>query len=540
MSNIQRKNLTSAAAIVMSSVVVSRITGFIREMLIPTRFGVSEIADIYNIAFLVPDLMYSLLVGGAVSAALIPVLSGYLGRGEEEEGWKAVSTFINVTFIATVIACLIGILFAPQLIRIVASGYNWSVKPTQMNLVVKLTRTLFPSVAFLMLAGLCNGVLNSYQRFAAAAFGPSIYNLLSAASIYFLSNKNVEDNYGVEKVVVGVMLSAIAYFIFQMLFALKNLKHYKPIILINNAGFRRLFSLAIPSLLSSSIVQVNSIISARFATFFDEGSVTALRMADRTWQMPLGIIAQGMGVAILPTLSTEYATGKISEYKNTLMKGLKTVLLLSIPSAVGIIVLSKPIIRTIFKFSEKISEADIASTANILIFFTIALITQSITTILNRGFYAINDTKTPLYIGISTIAVNVLLSMIFLNNTSLGVAGMALAYSIASSVNAIVLLIVLNKKAKGIGLVDLFHFIIKIFLASVIMSILLLLIDSIFINNLNIGGIEVASKLRQILVLLFEIIVGALVYFFITILFKIDEAVNISKIIINKIKTFQH
>jgi putative peptidoglycan lipid II flippase len=540
LSNKQRINLTSAAAIVMSSVVVSRITGFIREMLIPTRFGVSEIADIYNIAFLVPDLMYSLLVGGAVSAALIPVLSGYLGKGEEKEGWKAVSTFINVTFIATVIACLIGILFAPQLIQTVASGYNWSVKPTQMNLVVRLTRTLFPSVAFLMLAGLCNGVLNSYQRFAAAAFGPSIYNLLSAASIYFLSNKNGENNYGVEKVVIGVMLSAVAYFIFQMLFALKNLKNYRPIILINDKGFRRLFALAIPSLLSSSIVQINSIISARFATFFDEGSVTALRMADRTWQMPLGIIAQGMGVAILPTLSTEYATGRISEYKSTLMKGLKTVLLLSMPSAVGFIVLSKPIIRTIFKFSEKISEADITSTANILIFFTIALITQSITTILNRGFYAINDTKTPLYIGTSTIAVNVLLSMIFLYCTSLGVSGMALAYSIASFVNAIILLIVLNKKAKGIELADLFNFMIKILFASIIMGILLLFIDNIFTANINIDGIGAASKLRQIIALLFEIIVGASVYFFITLLFKIDEAVNISRVILNKIKTFQH
>lgn len=536
LSKLQKKSLTSAAVIVMSSVVVSRITGFIREMLIPTRFGVSEIGDMYNIAFLVPDLMYSLLIGGAVSAALIPVLSGYLGRNEEEEGWRSVNTFINVIFIATVFACLAGIVFAPQLIQLVSSGYNWSIKPSQMELVVKLTRTLFPSVAFLMLAGLCNGVLNSYNRFAAAAFGPSVYNLLSAASIYFLSNSDIDDNYGVQRVVVGVMLSALAYFLFQMLFALKNFRNYRPVILLKHAGFRKLFSLAIPSMLSSSVTQINSIISARFATFFDEGSVTALRMADRTWQMPLGIIAQGMGVAILPTLSAEYARGEISEYKSTLMKGLKTVLLLSVPSAAGILVLNKPVVRTIFKFSVNVSEADISATGTILAYFTIALIFQSMTTILNRCFYAINDTKTPLYLGTGTIIVNVITSLAFLNYTDMGVAGMALAYSLSGTVNAMALLIILDKKAKGINLSDFLHFIIKILLCSVIMGIILLFADNIIGKNINIYSIDLSDKLLQLLSLIVEIGIGGLVYFLATILFKVEEAINVYRTVVNRIR----
>ncbi|HHW32439.1 MAG TPA: murein biosynthesis integral membrane protein MurJ [Clostridiaceae bacterium] len=536
MSKLQKKSLSSAAAIVMSSVVVSRITGFIREMLIPTKFGVSEIGDMYNIAFLVPDLMYSLLIGGAVSAALIPILSGYLGRNEEEEGWRAVNTFINVIFIASVLACLAGIVFTPQLIKLVSSGYNWSIESNQMELVVKLTRTLFPSVAFLMLAGLCNGVLNSYNRFAAAAFGPSVYNLLSAASIYFLSNNDIEDNYGVEKVVVGVMLSALAYFLFQMLFAIKNLRNYRPVILLKHSGFRRLFSLAIPSMLSSSVAQINLIISSRFATFFDEGSVTALRMADRTWQMPLGIIAQGMGVAILPTLSAEYARGEVSEYKSTLMKGLKTVLFLSIPSAVGILVLNKPIVRTIFRFSENVSEADVSLTGNILTFFTIALVFQSMTTILNRCFYAINDTKTPLYLGTCTIMINVILSTLFINYTDIGVAGMALAYSLSATVNALALLIILDKKAKRLNLSNFLHFITKIFLCSTIMGIILLVADNIIGKSINIYGINLSHKLLQLFSLIIEVGIGGLVYFLATILLKVEEAINVYRTIINKIR----
>ena len=178
--------------------------------------------------------------------------------------------------------------------------------------------------------------------------------------------------------------------------------------------------------------------------------------------MPYGVFAQGMGIAMLPTLSSDIATGKVEEYKNTLMKGIKTVLLLTVPSGVGFIVLKEPIIRTIFKFTSLFNDEAVTVAGRILMFFSIALLSQSIVTVVNRAFYAINDTLTPLMIGGSTIIINIFLRFVFYQTTGLGVAGMALAYSLASLLKAFLLLTIFNKKMKGIYLFDLLKFLLKV------------------------------------------------------------------------------
>ncbi|MFZ5986749.1 MAG: murein biosynthesis integral membrane protein MurJ [Bacillota bacterium] len=516
------KRLTGSALIVMSSIVVSRITGFVREMLVPNMIGVNEAGDAYNLAFRVTGLMYDLLVGGAIAAALIPILSGYIAKEDEENGWKAVGTFINVVVVAMSIVCFMGMIFAPQMVTLIARGFE---SDAQRQLTVDLTRILFPSVGFLMLAGLANGILNSYHRFAAAAYGPSIYNLGSALSILLLSRSR----WGVKAVAFGVMASAMLYFLFQLAFALKNLKFYSFRFYLKHHGFIRLFKLAVPSLVSSAIVQVNVVITGSFASLFGKGSVTLLNMADRTWQMPYGIFAQGMGIAMLPTLASNLAVGKVDEYKDTLMKGIKTVLFLTIPSGVGFIVLKEPIIRTIFKFTDRFDEGAVAVAGSVLMFFSIALLSQSIVTIMNRAFYANNDTTTPLLIGISTIIFNLSLSMLFYKITNLGVASMALSYSLASALNALLLLILLNRKMKGIHLDKLLTFFIKVVPASLVMGGVLFGIDRVL-------PVNTGSKLLQFISLSFEIGAGAVVYFALLLLLKVEEASYVSNIFMGKLK----
>ncbi|TYQ15504.1 UNVERIFIED_CONTAM: putative peptidoglycan lipid II flippase [Acetivibrio alkalicellulosi] len=516
---MDKKRLGGTAAIVMSSIVVSRLTGFAREMLVPNMIGVDYVADAYNYAFRLTGLMYDLLVGGAISAALIPVLSGYIVNKEESDGWKAVGTFINVIVIVMAVICFMGILFAPLLEPFIARASD---SEEQVKLTIELTRILLPSVGFLMLAGLSNGVLYSYQRFASAAYGPSIYNIGSALSILFLSKL------GVKAVAYGVMVSAFIYFIFQLIFAIKNLKHYRFKIYLKHPGFLRLFKLAIPSLISSAIVQINVVITATFAMFFGDGSVTALNMADRTWQMPYGIFAQGMGIAMLPTLSGYFAKGQLIEYKTTLIKSIKTVLFLTIPAGVGFIVLREEIIRTLFEI-KKFDEGIIPLVGNILMFFSIALLSQSIVTIMNRAFYAINDTLTPLLTGLSTIILNVILSM-YLRTTGLGVGGMALSYSLVSAVNAFLLLVLLNKKIKGIYLSKLMTFFLKVIPGSFIMGAVVY-----FTNNIMFDG---GSKLMQIISLSIVILVGVAVYFGVVLLFKVEEANYVKDMISKKIRKF--
>lgn len=526
----QKKTLAGAAVIVMLSLVVSRITGYARESLITAKLGVNEIGDAYNIAFLVPDLMYTLLIGGAVAAALVPVLSGHLGRNEESTGWKAVGTFFNITFLIMVAATIIGEIFAPQLIKVIATGYGREQPVEMLDLVVRLTRILFPSICFLMLAGLCNGVLYSYKRFTAASFGPALYNVFSALSIFLLSNKDRADNYGVDKVAIGVACSSFLYFLFQLAFAFKDIrKNFRFKIYLKEPAFIKLYKLAIPSLISTTVMQINVIVSARFATFFESGSVTALRIADRTWHMPLGIIAQGIATAILPALSERFATGGDKQYKDALTKSLKMVLLLSIPCAFAMAILREPIIRTLYKFTDKMTESDVTLTSSILLYYSVALIAQAISTVLFRGFFARNDTKSPLFISSATIIVNIILSVVFYNFTALGVAGMALAYTITSILNAALMLYVLNKKAGGIYIGSLARFVAKSMCASLLMSIVVY-----FLNGYM--PFAASSKFVQVAFLGVEAMIGGGIYMTMIYLFKIDEAKMIADRIFGRFK----
>lgn len=526
MEQSQKKKITGAAVIVMSSIIVSRVTGFLRTTLITNMIKSKIETDALFMAFTITDLMFFLLVGGAIAAALIPVLSGYLAKGEEEEGWKAVGSFINVIFVGITLLSCLGIIFAPQVVDLIAQGFT---NPETRNLTISITRILFPSVSFLMLTGLMNGVLNSYQRFASAAYGPTLYNLGAILSVLFLSR------YGVKYVAVGIMCSAIMYFLFQLSFTLRNLKHYRFKIYLKHPGFIRLIKLAIPSLLASSIVQINVMISASYTSNFRAGSVTALKNATDVWQLPYGIFAMGMGMAILPSMSERLALKDTSAFKSILLRSLKTVFLLVIPSVIGLIVLGEPVISAIYKWSPKIDAETINITYRLLMFFTIALITQSIVAIISRGFYANNDTKTPLYVGAVTIAINGILCFIFYRYTSFDASGMALAYSLSSAVNAIMLTVLLDKKMKGLELDKITFFFIKVIGAALLMGLALYFLNrAIPVNVLHKFNLQ--SKLVELGYLLIEVAIGIAVYFISALLMKVDEAVYVYRLTLDKIK----
>jgi len=518
------KKITGAAIIVMTALVVSRITGFLRTILINNLLTASQ-SDSLVAAFKTTDLMYNLLVGGAISAALIPILSGYLARDEEEDGWKAVGTFINVIFVAMIVFCILGVIFAPWVVAMTATGFQGE----KRELTIQLTRILFPSVGFMLLAGLTNGVLNSYQRFAAAAYGPSIYNLGVALSIFVLSR------FGVRYVAYGVLASAIIYFIIQISFALQNFKYYKLKILWHNSGFRRLFKLAIPSLAASAIIQINVLISQNFISLFNlDGSVTAYGNANDLWQLPYGIFAMGLGTALLPTLSEKLALKKVDEFKDILNGAFKTILYLIIPSAVAFVVLAEPTISVVYKWSTKIGSERIVTAGTILVMFTVAMIAQSMLAILTRAFYANNDTKTPLYIGIVSMVLNFVFCNIFLRTTHLGPAGMSLSYSLISVVYMVIMMYILSKKMNGMQWRKLTKYSGKLFAAAAIMGIVLFFANKLIpINFTQIFSMH--TKLLEILTLGIEIVVGALIYVGCTMLLKVDEAIAFKNKILGKI-----
>ncbi len=520
MTGSKNTRVSTAAIIVMSSLILSRITGFLRESMLSWRVGLSWVQDAYVAAFTVPDIIYTLLVTGMISAALVPFLSGKLERGEEKEGWRAASSFINIVIVATIMLCALGVAFSPQIIPMVAPGFAEQSASTQ-ELSITLARILFPSVLFMMLAGICNGVLNSYRNFAAAAYGPSIYNIGSAFSIYLFADTNPDS---MVKVAFGVAASAVIYFSVQLAFVLPKFRFYKPVINLLDKGFSKLFKQAIPSLLSSSVTQFNLVISTAFVTLTAiEGSLAAFRNANTLWQLPYGIFATGLGTAILPSLSGKYATGENQEYKSLLTRSLTLVLFWALPSTAGFILLREPIVRAVFYWGGKFTLGDVYSVASILAFFSVSIISQSVVAILNRAFYSMQDTKTPLFIGLGSTAMNFILGTIFYLFTDLGASGMAISYSIISTINAFILLLLLNRKIRAINTEKLINFFLR-----AVPAVLLMCLALLFFEMIPVG---LDTKALQLLYLVSEIVIAAVIYSVIMLLLKADDAIYLKNLL---------
>lgn len=509
----QERKLSGTAAMVMFATLLSRITGFLRNVLIKSIMSPKGYSDEFIMGFALPDLVFELLMGGAIAAAIIPILTASLAKKEEKEGWKAMSTFMNCTVIAIIFVEIIFFIWAPVFLKLTAKGFNPGTEEHMLTL--RLTRILLPSALFMILSGLINGVLNAYQKFAAVAFGPVVYNLCVVASIFLFGGKSAEFT------AWGVVFSSLVYFCMQFASAYPYLKNYRPRMYIKNQTFKDLLKLAIPSLASSAIVYVNQIVGGSFSTEFAENSVTMMNNANRTWQLPLGVFAQAMGVAILPTLSTYFAENNTKDYKHVLYKGIRTVMLLCIPSTVILILMNRQIMQILFKWSEMTAyESRMYGLA--LMAYAPALLFQSIVVILNRAFYSIHNTRIPLLIGTGTIGLNILANAFFANNTSLGAIGTGLSYVITDLVYVFVLIFLFSRKT-GLNLIsDNFSFLSKISLSTVVAGVALwictLLIPFPWEEGFSVGG-----KVLEILSAGAQLILPVLAFLVTAILLKVDE-----------------
>ncbi len=521
---------------IMFSVMLSRVLGFFRTALIPARMGgFSDVADAYNAAFQIPDLMYGLLVGGAIAASLIPMLTGYVEKGREKEGWRVVGTYINVMMVVMLALVVLGVVFAPQLMQLIAKGFR-NAPPEKMELAVSLTRILMPISFFMMLSGFCNGIMNSYSRFAVAAFGPCVYNLATVLSILLFSNSDASANYGADKVVLGIVVCSFLYFLLQFAFTVRHLKNYRPQLSMGHPDFRKMINLALPTLLTSAFIQINYIVSKYFASFFEEGSFSALEVAGKTWQMPLGIIAQAVGVAILPSLSALYAFNKFDELGEKLNSALRFVLFLAVPSAMGLAIISKPTIQLLFNWGE-LTETGVILAAGMLSFYSFSVVTQSINTIMNRAYYSTKNSVLPLLAGSIGIAANFGLAFFITRGTGLGAAGVALAYSISSVFITLALLALFNKRIPGFKFISSPGFITKTLISVLAMGGIVFIVDRYLMPGLFGGSIMTIRKFNQVIWVILDVAAGMAAYGVLSYILKIDEMRQITHGILGKLKS---
>ncbi len=517
-----------AANLLMITMVTSRVLGYLRDVIIFARFGQNRLTDAYNAAFSVPDVLYMLLVGGALSSAFIPVFSSYLAKNQEEKGWRSVSIIFNWIMILLVIGVALGMIFAPQLVDLLVPGFD----PATKVMTVNLTRVMFVQVIFMSLSGITMGILHSYKRFTAPAIGSVLYNLGTIVGGLVLAApiEHFFPGYGIAAFSVGVVLGAMLNFAVQLHALLKVGIQYHLCFDLKDEGVRELILLIVPVFIGLAASQLNLFVNQNLASGLSEGMVAALRMAQRLMQVPISIFGITVGVAFFPTMTALAAQKNIPEYKSSLMMGLRTVIFITIPASVGIAILREPIIRFMYEFSGgKFTAADTIQTGQALLFYTFGIFAYAAIHMLSRAFYALKDTKTPVWAAVLSIVVNVALSIVLVGPMRQG--GLALAYSIAGIVNMVVLMYLLTKKVGHIGG--------RKFTLSFLQTLGVSLVMGALVGCVMFGFeqfLPMTSKMLQVVELALCVALGIVAYAVISLKLKMPEAEQVMNIFRRKFK----
>ncbi|MFZ3102614.1 MAG: murein biosynthesis integral membrane protein MurJ [Desulfitobacteriaceae bacterium] len=427
------RTVVKAAGFLMAASLVSRILGFFRETLIAGLFGQAGVTDAYNAAFALPDLLYWLLVGGVLSSAFIPVFSEYIAKNKEDEGWRVVSSVLNITFIALSCLIIIALMFTPQFVHLLVPGFK-----TNMDLAVHLMRILLIQPLILAMSGFTMGILNSYKIFWPSALGSVLYN---ACIIFF--GALLARRLGIAGFAVGVVVGALANFLVQVPALKKVGFKYYAVIDWRHPSVQRIAALALPIILGFALNQIQVMVNANLGSSLREGSITAIMYSNRLAQLPVGIFAVAIAMAVFPTMTEQAALQQWDKFSLMSSRAIGMVMFITIPISMGVIVLRYPLIRVLFQHGKFTSESTLM-TAIPLVYFSLGIVAQSVIQILPRMFYALQDTWTPALIGTLAMGINLVGALLLIQPLAHG--GLALANMVASFANMLLLLLVLRRR----------------------------------------------------------------------------------------------
>ena len=473
------RGIAEATIITVFAMFLVKITGFLREILIVPKFGYGLLSDAYIFSFQLPDLMFELLIGGAVAAVMTPTLAHGLERGRERKTWRSVNTFASFFLIMMAAILLITFMLAPFLTDLLLGEGKGGQAPelaAMTHLIIPVSRILLLQTFLMVCISLTNGVLQAYKRFGPASFGVVIYNIAYMVSLLLFGASTEE---AVKKVAWSVVLSALLYFIFAAFFARRELMNFRLSLDFEDQGFRRLLRLAIPTLLSGSVLQLNFMIMYHFASNY-AGAVTSIRQASTTWTLPYGIIAVGIGNVALPNLSTFLARGENDKVRKLYSLSLRRILFFTLPFAIGFAVLNFDTIQAIFQWNAaNYAAEEVALTASAMRWFCISMIAQSIIFLTNQAFYARKVTRLTLFIGIVSLLMNPLFILLYMRVFDFGLAGIGMAHASYSVLAAILVYQAYRLHRKELRPTRLLPFAIRLVLPGLLMALVLYALRSI-------------------------------------------------------------
>jgi len=492
------EKLFKSTAIVSMMTFISRILGFVRDIVIARMFGAGLGADVFFVAFKIPNFLRRLFAEGAFSQAFIPVLAEYRQRGDKDLKQLIANTSGTLASILFAITAL-GVIAAPLLIMIFAPGFIDN--PHKIGLAGDLLKITFPYLFFISLTALAGSILNSFGKFAVPAFTPVFLNLSLIGCALWLSPQLDEP---VTALAWGVFIGGLVQLLFQIPFLIKIGQLPKPRWGWKDSGVQKILTLMIPAMFGVSVAQINLLLDTLLASFLVTGSISWLYYSDRLVEFPLGVFGIALSTVILPSLSKKHASASKAEFSHTIDWALRWVFIIATPAAIGLIWLAEPLLMTLFQYGE--FTADDAHKASLsLMAYGLGLLPFIFIKVLAPGYYARQDTKTPVKIGMIAMATNMVLNIILM--IQYAHVGLALATSISAVLNASLLYIGLRKSDVYRPDVGWGRFMLKLLLPN---SLLLLLL---FWFTPEISQ-WVEGSVWQRATMLFSLIAGAMALYF--------------------------
>ncbi len=506
-----RKQTTigSAAIILVSMVFASRVLGLVRDRLLSARFGPDELG-VYFAAFRLPNLIFELLVTGALTSAFIPVFTKYITQGKEAEGWRMASILINISVGLLVCLSIPIFIWTESVARFFAPGFS----KDQILQMSQFTRIMIASQVLPLLVGnFFTGILQSYTLFIIPAIAPVIYNAGIILGIVLFTPV-----YGLFAPVIGVGLGAILFMTIQIPLLLKIGYRHNASVDYTNEGVKEVGRLIGPRAFGLAVSQIDTTVDLMLSTLLGARMVTIFNFAQHLQQLPVGLFGASIAQAALPMLSKASIQEDMGNFKESIISAMHQILFFVLPSSVFFIVLRIPVVRLVFGASRFDWEATVL-TGITLSLFSLSLCAQSLVHVFARGFYALYDTKTPVLISIISISINTVLSIFFIQYQQLPVWSLGLSTSIASMFNASALYFVLAKRIRVLNTLEVWSSPIKMLFAS-IMSGLAVYIPLKLFDELV---FDTSRTFGLLLLTICASVTGLFVYIAISWLFDIGE-----------------
>ncbi|MDP2863597.1 MAG: murein biosynthesis integral membrane protein MurJ [Desulfobacterales bacterium] len=462
MPDPEKTLVTKAAVVVGSATLLSRILGFVRDIIIAWYFGAGLCSDAFFVAFRIPNLFRRLFAEGSLSISFIPVFAECLTKQGKDEANRLAGSAVRLLSLILIVAVISGILLSPLIVKLIAPGFSDTAG--KYALTVSLTRIMFPYLFFICLVALFMGILNVLGHFAAPAFAPAILNISMIAALLFIPAGAGEP---AKILAAGVLVGGFLQLAVQIPFLIKKGVYFWKGSGIYHPGLKEVGTLMLPAIFGAAVYQINILIGTLLASFLPEGSVSYLYYADRLVQLPLGIFAISAATAIFPALSRQASGNDMGAFRETFDYSIRIVLFITFPCMIGLIVLREPIVALLFKRGEFDAQTA-ALTAQALLYYSMGLWAFASVRIVVSMFYALRDTRTPVITALISFLANVVLSLLLMKPLKHG--GLALATSLSSMLNVALLLLALDIKIGSLGLKRLKESVFKIAACSLIMG----------------------------------------------------------------------